>query len=128
MLFVLFIILLKMGTPIQWLSDNQEVLKYTFSTKSEDPSLEVLSKELGGLNYLTTTCTTTHRYPIFSMRYSEMCKVCTGYHGTSEIVQVCVPVRSIIPSLKLGYYISAQAHKPCSISHMHICMILLISH
>ena len=24
-------------------------------------------------------------YPIFSMRYSQMCKVYTGYHGTSEI-------------------------------------------
>ena len=31
---------------------------------------------------------------------------------------VCAPVRSIIPSLKLGDYISVQGHKPCSISHM----------
>ena len=32
---------------------------------------------------------------------------------------VCVPVRSIIPSLfKLGDYLSVQAHKPCSISHI----------
>ena len=30
-------------------------------------------------------CTTIHRYPIFSTRYSAMCKVYTGYHGTSEI-------------------------------------------
>ena len=29
---------------------------------------------------------------------------------------VCAPVRSIIPSLKLGDYLSVQAHKPCSIS------------
>ena len=29
--------------------------------------------------------TTIHKYPIFSMRYSVMCKVYTGYHGTSEI-------------------------------------------
>ena len=29
---------------------------------------------------------------------------------------VCVPVRSIIPSLKLGDYLSVQIHKPCSIS------------
>ena len=28
---------------------------------------------------------------------------------------VCTPVRSIIPSLKLGDYLSVQAHKPCSI-------------
>ena len=32
---------------------------------------------------------------------------------------VCAPVRSIIPSLKLGDYLSVQAHKPCSISHMY---------
>ena len=31
---------------------------------------------------------------------------------------VCRPVRSIIPSLKLGDYLSVQAHKPCSISHI----------
>ena len=29
----------------------------------------------------------------------------------------CAPVRSIIPSLKLGDYLSVQAHNPCSISH-----------
>ena len=32
---------------------------------------------------------------------------------------VCAPVRSIIPSLKLGDYLSVQAHKPSSISHMN---------
>ena len=31
---------------------------------------------------------------------------------------VCAPVRSIIPSLKLGDYLSVQAHKPCSIYHL----------
>ena len=31
------------------------------------------------------TCTTIHRYPIFSTRYSVMCKVYTGYYGTREI-------------------------------------------
>ena len=30
---------------------------------------------------------------------------------------VYAPVRSIIPSLKLGDYLSVQAHKPSSISH-----------
>ena len=34
---------------------------------------------------------------------------------------VCAPVRSIIPSLKLGDYLSVQAHNPCSISHLFIC-------
>ena len=33
---------------------------------------------------------------------------------------VCAPVRSIIPSLKLGDYLSIQAHKPCSISHLEM--------
>ena len=31
---------------------------------------------------------------------------------------VCAPVRSIIPELKLGDYLSVQAHNPCSISHL----------
>ena len=31
---------------------------------------------------------------------------------------VCVPVWLIISSLKLGDYLSAQMHKPCSISHI----------
>ena len=34
---------------------------------------------------------------------------------------VYVPVRSIIPSLKLGY-LSVQAHKPWSISHLYFCI------
>ena len=34
---------------------------------------------------LIQNCTTFHRYPIFSTRYSVMCKVYTGYCGTSEI-------------------------------------------
>ena len=32
---------------------------------------------------------------------------------------VCAPVWSIIPSLKLGDYLSVQAHKPCFISHIY---------
>ena len=40
-----------------------------------------------------------------------MCKVYTGCCGTSEIEHgLC--------SLKLGDYLSIQAHKPCSISHL----------
>ena len=38
---------------------------------------------------------------------------------------VCAPVRSIIPSLKLGDYLSVQAHKPCSISHLSISYSVL---
>ena len=32
-----------------------------------------------------TSCTTIHRYSIFSTRYSVLCKVYTGHYGTSEI-------------------------------------------
>ena len=38
--------------------------------------------------FMTTppySCTTIHRYPVFSTRYSVMCKVYTGYCGTSQI-------------------------------------------
>ena len=35
---------------------------------------------------------------------------------------VCAPVRSIITSLKLGDYLSVQAHKPCSISHVEMSL------
>ena len=101
-------------------------------------------------NCCIINCTIIHRYPIFSTRYSVMCKVYTGYSGTSEIEHglcactvdnpltktrglslrtgaqtmlylssmVCAPVWSILPSLKLGDYLSVQAHKPCSISHL----------
>ena len=34
---------------------------------------------------LSLTCTTIHRNPIFSTRCFVMCKVYTGYHGTSEV-------------------------------------------
>ena len=37
---------------------------------------------------------------------------------------VCAPVRSIIPSLKLGDYLSVQAHNPCSISHLELAILL----
>ena len=40
---------------------------------------------------------------------------------------VCAPVRSIIPSLKLGDYLSVQVHKPCSISHLFYLQLLTMS-
>ena len=33
------------------------------------------------------------------------------------------PVRSLIPSLKLGDYLSVQVHKPCSISLLMFCFL-----
>ena len=44
--------------------------------------MPILAMHLISLNIF---CTTVHRYPIFSMRYSVMCKVYTGYCGTREI-------------------------------------------
>ena len=38
---------------------------------------------------------------------------------------VCAPVRLIIPSLKLGDYLSVQAHNPCSISHLDLAWLTL---
>ena len=41
---------------------------------------------------------------------------------------VCAPVRSIIPSRKLGDYLSVQAHKPCSICWMVWSMWTAVSY
>ena len=38
-----------------------------------------------GICCFKEVCTTFHRYPIFSKRYSVLYKVYTGYCGTSEI-------------------------------------------
>ena len=35
--------------------------------------------------WFTSCCTTIHRYPIFSMRYSVMCRFYTDHCGTSKI-------------------------------------------
>ena len=48
-----------------------------------------------------------------------MCKVYTGYHGTSEIEHGLCTCTVDNPSLKLRDYLSVQAHKPCSISHLN---------
>ena len=49
------------------------------------------------------------------MRYSVLCKVYTGYHGTGEIEHGLCMV-----CLTLGDYLSVQADKPCSISHLKL--------
>ena len=60
-------------------------------------------------------CTTFHRYPIFIKRYSVLCKVYTGYCGTSEIEHgLC----ACTVDAKARDYLSVQANKPCSISHL----------
>ena len=70
------------------------------------------------LSFLSSTI--IHRYPVFSARYSVMFEADTGYHGTSEIEHGLCACAVDNPSLKLGDYLSVQAHKPCSISHKSI--------
>ena len=73
-------------------------------------------------------CTTFHRYPVFSRRYSVLCKVYTGYCGTSEIEHGLCACTVDNPLAKLGDYLSVQAHKPCSISHIFCqCRPFLLS-
>ena len=63
------------------------------------------------------TCTTIHRYQIFSTGYSVMCKVYTGYHGT-EIEHGLCACTVDNPLAKARDYLSVQTHKPCSICHI----------
>ena len=65
--------------------------------------------------------TTIHRYQIFSTRYSVTCKVYTGYHGTSEIEHGLCAFTVGNSLAKVRGYLSVQAHKPCSVSHMESC-------
>ena len=74
-------------------------------------------KHLSAVFYIVH-CTTIHRYPIFSMKYSVICKVYTGYHGTSEIEHGLCACTVDNPLAKIGDYLSVQTHKPCSISHL----------
>ena len=37
------------------------------------------------VQWAVAACTTIHKYPIFSTRFSVIRNVYTGYHGTSEI-------------------------------------------
>ena len=53
--------------------------------KSKNIVISLQSLGLKVFISIFTTCTTFHRYPIFSTRYSVMCKVYTGYCGTGEI-------------------------------------------
>ena len=71
-------------------------------------------------------CTTFHRYQIFSTRSSVICKVYIGYHGTSEIEHGLCACTVDNPPAKareiIGDYLSVQANKPCSISHLEFYM------
>ena len=77
---------------------------------------------------LSPTCTTFHRYPIFSTRYSVMCKVYTGYCGTSEIEHglcACTVDNPLAKARGLSLRIGAQTMLYLSLnekreSHWHI--------
>ena len=62
-------------------------------------------------------CTTIHRYPIFSTKYSVLCKVYTGYHGISETEHGLCAYTVNNPLAKARGFLSVQAHETCSISH-----------
>ena len=47
-----------------------------------------------------------------STKYSVMCKGYTGVGGIKKLYNVCPPVRKIILSLKLVYYLHVQADNP----------------
>ena len=66
---------------------------------------------------LTVICTTIHKYPIFSTRYSVMSKIYTGYYGTSEIEHGLCACTVDNPLAKAWGLSLRKAHKPCSISH-----------
>ena len=56
-------------------------------------------------------CTTIHRYPIFSSRFSIMCKVYTEYHGTSEIEHclcACTVDNPLAKAQELSHHTGAQ--------------------
>ena len=70
--------------------------------------------------YVNEYCTTIHKYPIFSISYSVICKVYTGYHGTSEIEHGLCACKVDNPFAKARDYLSVQVHKPYSISHLEV--------
>ena len=74
--------------------------------------------------FLTEYCTTIHRYPIFSMRYSVLCKVYTGCHGTSEREYGLCACTVNTPLAKArGLSLRTGAQTMLYISHKTQCLI-----
>ena len=74
--------------------------------------------------YNKISCTTIHRYPIFSTRYSVMCKVYTGYCGTSEIEHglcACTVDNPLAKARGLSLRTGAQAM--LYLSHKRPCIL-----
>ena len=75
------------------------------------------------------TCTTIHRYPIFSIRYSVMCKVCTGYRGTSEIEHSLCACTVDNPLAKArGLSLRTGAQTMLYLSHVNVIIIKVVWH
>ena len=69
-------------TSLSW----QTILKYIYANfEVKDKTIANRQLKIALKWCITNNCTTFHRYPIYSTRYSVMCKVYTGYCGTSEI-------------------------------------------
>ena len=82
-------------------------------------------------------CTTIHRYPIFSTRYSVMCKVYNGYCGTSEIEHglcACTVDNPLAKARGLSLRTGAQtmlylSHIVCQpLQVVHTCMSVICFH
>ena len=70
--------------------------------------------------------TTIHRYPTFSTRYSVMCKVYTGYYGTSEIEHcLCVCTVDNLLAKTRGLSLRTGAQTMLYLSHaLPGCLLL----
>ena len=66
-------------------------------------------------------CTPIYRYPISSTRYSVICKVYTGYHGTSEIEHgLCAcPVDNLLAEAR-GLSLPTDAQTILYLSHVRL--------
>ena len=83
----------------------------------------VLCVEFAFYSTLFLNCTTIHRYPIFSTRYSVMCKVYTGYCSTSEIEHglcACVVDNPLAKARGLSLRTGAQTMLYLSLVHLFV--------
>ena len=72
--------------PIVFKKDFEFIYALSFYVKKlQNFSIKQTCQSVLNIYVAYMYCTTFHRYPIFSTRYSVMCKVYTGYCGTSEI-------------------------------------------
>ena len=81
-----------------------------------------------GYYWSLTCCSAIHRYPIFSARYSVMCKVYTGYCGTSEIEHglcACTVDNPLAKARGLSLRTSAQTMLYLSLEHFFRRLVII---